>query len=237
MSVSELAGMGRVASPDPRDQRFMLPRTYSLLPYRYWITQPPLDQGDSPHCVGYSGFRWLTSYPVLNQPGFSASQLYKRAQQHDEWPGDDYDGSSVRGLFKYLKSVGYVSEYRWGFDADVVVDHVLSKGPVVVGTEWTKGMFMPDEEGYIDDFGGESAGGHAYLVTGASKIRSNSFGRVGAVRILNSWGEGWSDRGRAWMSLDFFRELMKRDGEACTATEVKSEIVVSSLDYQGPLTA
>lgn len=220
--TSELAGLGRLVSKDDRDKKYLLPRRAEAATrtQRYWATQPALDQGATSQCVGFSGYQWLTAFPLRNRPTFTPAELYKAAQQQDEWPGDDYEGSSVRGLFKVFKDKGYVTEYRWADSVDAVVDHLLTTGPVVMGTNWTNGMFMADDQGYIDDIGGAATGGHAYLLIGANRKRKKADGKVGAVRLLSSWGDKWADRGRAWMSFDALAELIAQDGEACTATEL-----------------
>lgn len=223
--MSALAGMGRVPSKkDARDLNFLLEKKPEAAQYehRYWTSQPALDQLDTPQCVGFSGFRWLTSFPIKNLPPFTPADLYKQAQRSDEWPGENYEGSSVRGLFKYLLSAGYVSEYRWAANVDAIVDHLLTVGPVVMGTSWTEGMFMVDREGFIDDPVGEVVGGHAYLLIGANRTKASTIhNTTGAVRILNSWGQNWGDHGRAWLSFGALAKLLADDGEACTANELK----------------
>lgn len=187
---------------------------------KYWTSPGVLDQRDTSMCVGFSAFKWLTSFPIKNVPALTPQDLYHQAQLIDEWPGEDYDGTSVRAAFKVLRSLGYVSEYRWATNLEGVVNHLLTVGPVVVGTEWTEGMFMADTFGYIDDIGGRSVGGHAYLLVGANRKRWSPNG-TGAVRILNSWGPNWSDKGRAWMSFKCLDWLLGLNGEACTAQEIK----------------
>jgi hypothetical protein len=222
LKMSELAAMGRLVSKDTRDHNYLLqPKKIALKKTsKYWVALPALDQGDTPQCVGYSSYQWLTSSPVKNLPPFKPVDLYHQAQKNDEWPGEDYEGSSVRGAFKYLKSAGYVSEYRWALDVETIVGHLLTVGPVVMGTTWTEGMFMADSEGFIDDIGGKEAGGHAYCLIGANRLKKSKHG-VGAVRVLNSWGTGWEDKGRAWLSFAALSWLLKQDGEACAAMEIK----------------
>jgi hypothetical protein len=220
--MTDLAGLGRLVSKDERDKKYLLSRRpeAAAKQYRYWKTQPALDQRDTSECVGYSAYQWLTAFPISNRPDFTPTDLYRLAKANDEWPGSNYEGSSVRGAFKALKAKGYVSQYRWAPGSREIVDHLLTVGPVVVGTAWTVGMFMPDRLGCIDDVGGEVTGGHAYLLIGANRKKSTPNG-LGAVRILNSWGPSWAENGRAWMSFKFLDWLMKQDGEACTATEIR----------------
>lgn len=221
--MNEQAGLGRLLKKDERDRKFLLPRRAEAANKnsRYWPAQVALDQGATSQCVGYSGYQWLTAFPVSNQPSFTPTDLYHEAQKQDEWPGEDYDGSSVRGCFKALKDKGYVSEYLWADNVEAIVDHLLTIGPVVMGTGWKEGMFMADKSGYIDDIGGKSVGGHAYCLIGANRLKINRGGHKGAVRILNSWGPGWASKGRAWLSFTALDELLHQDGEACTATELR----------------
>jgi hypothetical protein len=179
-----------------------------------------LDQGATPQCVGYSGFGFLLNGPVTNIPHFTPTDLYHYAQQNDEWPGEDYEGSSVRGLFKALQTLGYIKEYKWAFSVQPIVDHLLLVGPVVMGTIWTEGMFAADHAGFIDDIGGNVAGGHAYQLIGVNKLMRTPHG-VGAVRMVNSWGASWEDHGRAWISFQMLEWLLSQDGEACTSLEIK----------------
>jgi hypothetical protein len=145
--------------------------------------------------------------------------LYHEAQKVDEWPGEDYDGTSVRALFKVLKTRGYVEEYRWAFDAKTVIDHVLARGPVVLGTTWTRDMFMPDSKGYIY-FTGPIEGGHAYTVIGCQLEHACPDGSIGRARIINSWGRGWGPHnGRAWITMKTLQALIEDYGEACVSTE------------------
>jgi hypothetical protein len=149
------------------------------------------------------------------------SALYRECQLVDEWPGEDYDGTSVRALFKVLQRVGIVSEYRWAFECEAVIDHVLMHGPVVMGTSWHNDMFDPDRWGYIQPTG-EIMGGHAWLIIGAARDRKNPDGSKGAVRMVNSWGPNWGrQQGRAWITFEHLDHLIKDYGEACTATELR----------------
>jgi hypothetical protein len=208
-------GLGRRAAPDERDRRFMLQRVPTApVTQRTWYAGKVLDQGATSQCVAYSGVKYLQASPVINRPLFAPADVYRQCLLVDEWPGEDWEaGTSVRALFKVLKTMGYIGEYRWAFDAETVINHVLSAGPVVMGTVWTMDMFMPhNETGFIEPTG-SIVGGHAWVVVGASRKRR-------AVRMINSWGDGWGQRGRAWVSFDSLDYLIRQDGEACVATEI-----------------
>jgi C1A family cysteine protease len=82
-------------------------------------------------------------------------------------------------------------------------------------------MFEPDSKGFIDCLKAPTqVGGHAYLGVGINTRLRCPDGTKGAIRILNSWGSGWGQDGRAWIPLSQFDMLLKEDGEAACAKEI-----------------
>jgi hypothetical protein len=218
--------LGRIPSVDERDLRFRMSAPKTDVTRRFWISPGDVwDQGQTSQCVAYSTNRYLITYPVVNKPILPHEGFYEACQDVDEWPGSDYDGTSVRAAFKVLKARGQVTSYGWADEAEMVIRHVLSIGPVVMGTDWTDDMVEPDSEGYISPTG-QNIGGHAWLLVGADRNRVHKkTGARGAIRKLGSWGSGWAQKGRAWMTFDDLQKLIKGlsrwPGEACTATEIK----------------
>ena len=72
-------------------------------------------------------------------------QIYNEAQHIDEWEGENYDGTSVRAGIKVLARKGYLSSYRWAFDGQTAVNHILNIAPVVIGINWYAGMMATDD--------------------------------------------------------------------------------------------
>lgn len=216
-------GLGRLPAADPRDARHAL-RTVTPLratvSTRYWRTGPVMDQGSTPQCVAYSWAQFIASAPIMTRlpwPNYQLS-LYQRAQQLDEWPGENYEGTSVRAGVKALQEEGRISEYLWTTDADVLRRYVLSRGCAVIGIDWPESFFYPvrHRDGqYLDNPQTENAGGHAIAVVGYSEKRK-------AFRLLQSWGLEYGERGRVWMHIDVMKDrLSQPDAEACSAIEVK----------------
>jgi C1A family cysteine protease len=129
----------------------------------------------------------------------------------DEWPGENYDGTSVRAAAKYLQKTGKIKSYYWAFDVNTLTNTVLNVAPVVVGTYWFYNMFYPDRNGLIRATG-QIAGGHAYVINGVDTIKKQ-------FRIKNSWGKTWGQGGHAFISFSDMDKLIKLNGEICLATE------------------
>jgi hypothetical protein len=62
------------------------------------------NQGNEGACVGF-GVSRLTSQ--LNRKTYDGFWLYHEAQKIDEWPGEDYDGTSVRAGLDILRKRGH----------------------------------------------------------------------------------------------------------------------------------
>jgi hypothetical protein len=172
-----------------------------------------------------NGTSVLTASPVRQHiwpKGFD--DFYAACQAVDEWSGTPHDGTSVRAAFKVLQAAGYVSEYRWAFDVNSIVNQILTSSPVVAGTDWTDSLFEPDAHGFIrvsTDGSYNVVGGHAYLLSGVDRKKKCPDGSVGAFQITNSWGPSWAVRGQAWISLVDFGILLNHAGEAAVAMELK----------------
>jgi hypothetical protein len=202
---------GRRYAPDDRDQRFCLTQTTApTLGRKMWYdSRWCADQGNHPHCVGYAWAHWLLCVPI--RQWLDPAGLYRLSQFLDEWPGEDYDGTSVRAGAKVLHQLGFLSRYEWAWDVDTVAQTLLTQGPVVVGTAWTEGMTTPDDHGFIR-LTGALQGHHAWLLSGVDT-------RQGIARAKNSWGTSWGDSGRAWITLSDLDALLKDQGEACLGVE------------------
>ena len=121
--------------PDTRDQLFqpaLLPLPPKLLPFEggtdWWSPDRIRDQGNNPSCVGHALAATIdhmraaalasTDRKALANTFrgsyVSADMLYNLAQYHDEWSGEDYSGSSIRGGLKgfFYNGVCSEAEYR-----------------------------------------------------------------------------------------------------------------------------
>ena len=175
---------------------------------KVWDIDVWLDQGSEGACVGYSFAHEIAAEPVPGDvDGQYARHIYFEAQKVDQWPGEDYSGTSVLAGAKTVATLGWFDEYRWAFSIDDALASLSNIGPAVFGTNWYEGMYDTDADGYIHRTG-NLAGGHAILALGYDHEKQ-------AVLLHNSWGPGWGENGRAWLSVEDFTTLMYEFGEFC----------------------
>ena len=76
-----------------------------------------LDQKSEGACTG---FAVAGAINLLNQRAgrdiqVSPRMLYEMAKRCDEWPGEDYDGSSLRGAINGWKNMGVCEDSVWPY--------------------------------------------------------------------------------------------------------------------------
>jgi C1A family cysteine protease len=91
---------------------------------------------------------------------------------------------------------------------------------VLLGTSWFMDMSTPDRYGFLHPTG-TNVGGHEWRSIGADRDKRCPDGTRGAVRMVNSWGRKWANFGRAWVTFGDLDRLIKENGEAVTATEIR----------------
>lgn len=209
--------LGRVVEHDPRSRSFSFAPAATTKPGTVlWDHHGPvLDQGDLGSCTGNALAQWSNTAFAQQNPkgpdGFltedDAVDLYSRATHLDGikgvYPPDD-TGSSGLAVCKAGERRGLLSGYQHAFGMDHLL-LTLQHTPVIVGTEWTEGMFNPSSDGVIRPTG-EVAGGHEYLILGCD-VQSEM------ITMLNSWSDDWGIKGRAMISFADFAELLANQGD------------------------
>ena len=220
---------GRVYIPDPRDAKYPLSAALSPVAKRRRNWQ------NGRVWLPFKGFHWKNQVlsdctwhgvghahqhaPIVRKDIFTISAgCYPWAQKHDEWPGENYEGTSVRAAVEYFRQVlGTVSGYRWARNMDDVRAR-LTAGPtdgggvLVAGTDWWTGMDnmrgLPYEENWWTPTG-KYRGGHCYLIWGLA-------GKGKYVLCGNSH----PGNNTAKMSLDVLEYLVfQANGELCAIQE------------------
>lgn len=206
--------LGRLPHFDERSKNFPI---RSIAPQqepvtREWETGSTLNQGTLSACVGFSWTHYLTSFPQQSI-GFNehhAIGIYRTAQTLDEYPGENYEGTSCLAGVKALKILysTVIDSYHWAFSLNEVLSALSFISPVVLGIDWFTEMFDP-VMGFIIPRG-RKVGGHAILATGVNM-------ELKYVTLKNSWGNTWGDGGKCKITFTDLEKLLKRKGEACIA--------------------
>lgn len=182
---------------------------------KYWYDSKHTYQNGHPHCAAHGANSLLPSSP-LRQKGIDPAWLYHEAQLIDEWPGENYDGTSCRAVVDVLRTHGYIENYFWAQGIDEFYNWILSPngGPALLAVPWLEGMLATDPKGFIHATGRE-VGGHLVKIKGANQ-------RTRKVRICNWWGDWWGQKGEAWISqADIVELVFRRWGQICCVTERK----------------
>jgi hypothetical protein len=170
-----------------------------------------LDQGDTGHCVGFTGADFRNEYPVpASMDAAEGHRLYYACKVEEGEPKQE-NGAYVRSLMKVLKSEGTIGAYASTTSAATMRAWAKDHGPLCVGTNWYDGMFTPGADGVVP-LTGSVAGGHAYTVVGDAGD---------AAVCMNHWGQ-WGVSGSGlflirWADMD---RLMSEDGEGWAALEM-----------------
>lgn len=190
-----------------------------------------LDQGQEGACVGYAWTNNLLSLPnktqlTQTQATTFARQLYHQAQQNDEWPGENYSGTSVLAAAKILKTQGHITQYRWAFNINQILDALAYNGPIVLGIPWYQSMYQTTPEALVT-VDGNKVGGHAITATGygtrtfkySTKPGAKPTHPLDVIRWRNSWGPTYGNNGDAYITIEDLAQVLKENGEACVPTK------------------
>lgn len=211
-------GLGLLHSVDMRDAAHPMRKhlaSVDVLPdYKVWEHGEILDQGREGSCVGHGWTAWHNAKPT----GFQHQQdheyavaWYERAQEIDEWPGTDYEGTSVRAGARVGLERDLLGEYVWASDLDDVDAWVLAKGPLVIGSKWYVSMDHEDANGFLTvDYYSGVRGGHCYLLYGK--------GSGGNYWFQNSWGPYYADEGSFRLTPDDLSRLIAGGGFVACST-------------------
>ncbi len=110
---------------DFRDRMYVptlveVPTRIDLKEYRRFKV-PILNQGLEGACTGF-GLATVANYllrrrkVVPEDVCVSPRMFYEMAKRYDDWPGEDYDGSSARGAMKGWNKHGVCAEHFWEYD-------------------------------------------------------------------------------------------------------------------------
>ena len=212
---------------------------------RDWIYEPPLihlksrldypsnlkilNQYSSGACTGFAlaGAINLLYQQAGQDIRVSPRMLYEMAKRHDEWPGEDYDGSSLRGAIKGWRNMGVCREDYWPFrmrrKGELTVRRAKEARSHTVGAYYrlrpeishyhaalneTRVIVVSARvhQGWDDPPDGRIEkqdkvdGAHAFAIVGYDEQ---------GFWLQNSWTEGWGLKGLAhWSYEDWIENVM-----------------------------
>jgi len=214
---------------------------------RDWIFRPPLIKLE-PECIppedlvildqknegACTGFAMAAAINLLNRntPSnhlVSERMLYEMAKRHDEWAGEDYGGSSLRGAIHGFKNMGVCPRDLWpyktnsGQQGDLTIERAKAARNLTLGAYYRLRPEITDFQTALMQTGvvvasaryhpgwsrpvkgkiqkrKSTQGGHAFAIVGYDKD---------GFIIQNSWGAGWGERGQAiWTYEDWIENVM-----------------------------
>jgi hypothetical protein len=215
--------LDRVPSRDDRSMQYPLRAILggTITPVaKSWPLGPVTDQGREGACVGHGWTSDAMASPArvrignawkkptfLDDPSSWAYKVYRDAQKIDEWPGEDYGGTSVLAGAKIMQQRGLIGEYRWAQSITDVRDALITRGPVIIGIDWYDSMYETDAKGLVT-VGGTVVGGHCLLVYGFNPALRIG-GKVQAVyRWRNSWSTSYGVNGNGIIRAGDLEDLL-----------------------------
>lgn len=222
------------ARPDSLDFRDLMyvPTLVEVPPHRLLadyrqVGNPILDQGTEGACTGF-GLAAVANYLFLRlysggRPPVSPRMFYEMAKRYDEWPGENYDGSSARGAMKGWHKHGVCGDSVWPYqipqsqnrltpersaDAlqrplgayfrvnhkDLVSMHsAITEVGILYATSSVHDGWNAVGSNGMIRFKPGSIGGHAFAIVGYDQD---------GFWIQNSWGPSWGRDGYAHLSYD-----------------------------------
>jgi len=192
-----------------------------------------LDQGEDGACTGFALAAAINHLLRHNRELDAAAarrrvsphMLYTMARRHDEWPGEDYEGSSLRGALRGFYNCGACTDEHWppgqedltlasARDARLTTlgayyrlrpnlsDYhaaISETGVIYVSASVHEGWEEP-RDGHIRLAGGDAGGAHAFVIVGYTDT---------GFWIQNSWGPDWGKGGLAhWLYADWARNVI-----------------------------
>lgn len=211
-------GLGRIHMVDERDKNYSMSLVLEApkpLKPRTWTLGPVLNQGDSPHCVGYASAQWAQASPYRTKltTTFNGDAIYADCKKIDGYPTQD--GTDSRSAMKVLAADGKLKNYYWANSAGDLAQWISTRTGVLLGIPWHQDMFTPDQNYFVHPTG-PVEGGHevfAYSIFPGTDVLSS------VVGICNSWGTDWGKVGTFYMTLRDVWGLIEEGGDAVAAVQ------------------
>ncbi len=194
-----------------------------------------LDQGQEGACTGFGLAAVINRlHAAGSEKSFIASprMLYEMAKKHDEWPGEDYAGSSCRGAIRGWKNMGVCEEEDWPYRTDdpgeLTVERARAARSTTLGAYYRLRPEINDYHAALNETGAlyvsamvhpgwfhpktETGSLVAVIKPGGEIQGGHAFAIVGynadGFLVQNSWGPTWGTGGFAlWLYEDWLENI------------------------------
>lgn len=236
--IKKAAGKKRILNvrsdpPDIRDRMYE-PALIQLKAKIQNLGKHILDQGQEGACTAFGLAAVINLLNEKRKHKFQAStrMLYEMAKKHDEWPGEDYEGSSCRGAIRGWKNMGVCSEALWLYDkkktGELTIARAYAARENTLGAYYRLRPEVNDYHAALNEVGAiyVSADVHAGWFNPKSKKKNetatiqpdpvkeggHAFAIVGYNKdgfiVQNSWGKSWGTNGIAiWLYEDWIENI------------------------------
>ncbi len=238
------------AAKTPKLGQFKLTARTDAPDFRDFIYQPALQalkprlavpknlnirhQGDKPACTGFGLAAVIdqllatSKQKIADKEGVSALMLYEMALHHDEWAGEEDEGSSCRGAIKGWYNMGVCRESLYRYDSKEKPKWSVAAAKdarnFTIGAYYRMGTRISDYHAALNETGAiycsalvhqgwdqpdpESAQITLPARGQAKPLGGHAFAIVGydadGFWVQNSWGRDWGREGTAlWLYEDW----------------------------------
>ena len=220
--------------PDNRDWLYH-PNLQQLEPY---IDPPAIlkirNQGSEGACTGFAlaaAIDYIKRSSGKPKYKASARMLYEMAKHHDEWPKENYEGSSLRGAINGWKNSGVCTEESWPYyvssnkKGNFTIKKAKEARENTIGAYYRIRPVLADFHSAIGEIGvivvsakihsnwDKPVNGTISYKSGLEKTGGHAFAIVGyndkGFWVQNSWGAKWGQNGLAlWLYEDWIDNVM-----------------------------
>ena len=195
-----------------------------------------LDQGTEGACTGFGLAAVINLLKhCAGEHGFEASprMLYEMAKKHDEWSGEDYEGSSCRGAIRGWYNMGVCTDGEWPYRArnnKLTIDRAWAARHNALGAYYRLRPVIVDYHAALNEVGAIYVSAEVHdgwanpkarrgsqsmprIAYSAATTGGHAFAIVGysddGFIVQNSWGDKWGQDGFAvWTYEDWIENVM-----------------------------
>ena len=192
---------------------------------------PIRDQGPEGTTVGFALAYALAAEverATGQSPLYSARSIYVEARKWDEWPGQDYEGTSLLGGLTALKEIGAYLDSDWPYNqrsgptpgtqpsqrisdftlisrerSDLIISALKENRPVVATINVTDAFGTVGGDGRVsigNDL--QSQGGHLICIVGYNGDRDE-------FKFANMWGSDWGAAGFGFIRRSDLEKILQ----------------------------